>query len=83
MQEFLSRINNFFSFSFLALIVILMYSLLERLSSLFKLHTLTLCLVRAILCNFFNVLLRSLEVWKGEGLLLAHTTLIDFELKEE
>ncbi len=83
MQEFLSRINNFVSFSFLAPIVILMYSLLERLSSLFKLHTLTLCLARAILCNFFNVLLTSPEVWKVEGLSLAHTTLIDFELKEE
>jgi hypothetical protein len=27
--------------------------------------------------------LTSPEVWKVEGLSLAHTTLIDFELKEE
>jgi hypothetical protein len=60
-----------------------MYSPLERLGSLFKLHTLTPCLARAILCNFFNVLLRSPEVWKGEGLLLVNTTFIDLELKEE
>jgi hypothetical protein len=60
-----------------------MYSPLERRRSIFKLHTLISCLTRANLCNFFNVLLRSSEVWKGEELSLGHTTIIDLELKEE
>ena len=70
-----------FSFSFLVPIVILRYSPLERLSNLFKLHILTPYLARAILYNFFNVQLRSPEIWKGKRLLLAHTFFIDLKIK--